>query len=65
MREYINKADLYDRILELEELARDRYLDTPWDSPARVRYQTQLNELTMLKHLIFDFPSIEIEEGVK
>ena len=46
MNEYINKADLYNEIAKLEEMARDRYLDTPLGSPAHTRYQSQLNERT-------------------
>lgn len=56
MAEYVDKGILLKKIEELEELARDRYLDTPFDSPARTRYQAQLTERTSLKHLIFDLP---------
>lgn len=59
MNEYINKADLYSEIAKLEELARDRYLDTPSESPVFVRYQSQLNECTNLKHLIADTPAVD------
>lgn len=62
MSEYINKADLYNEVAKLEELARDRYLDTPWDSPARTRYQSQLNELANLKHLVEGFPVADVAE---
>ena len=65
MNEYINKADLYNEIAKLEEIARDRYLDTPWDSLARIRYQSQLNERTNLKHLIADFPMVDAAEVVR
>lgn len=62
MSDYINKADLYNEIARLEEMARDTYLDTPWDSPAHIRYQTQLYERTDLKHLIADFPVADVAE---
>lgn len=61
MSEYINKSDLYKEIAKLEKLARDRYLDTPIESPVFVRYQSQLNERTNLKHLIADFPAVEFD----
>lgn len=60
MTEYIDKSSLYKKVSKLEELARDRYLDTPCDSPAYKRYQAQMNERTALKHLIADFPSVDV-----
>ncbi len=65
MNEYINKADLYNEIAKLEEMARDRYLDTPLGSPAHTRYQSQLNERTNLKYLIADFPTVDAVEVVR
>ena len=62
MSEYINKVDLYNEIAKLEELARNRYLDTPSNSPGIVRYQWQLTERTNLKHLIVDFPVADVAE---
>ena len=41
MAEYIDKGALYERIAQLEELARNRYLDTPSNSPAYPRYMAQ------------------------
>ena len=38
----------------MEELARNRYLDAPSDSPAKDRYLTQLHERTSFKHMIAD-----------
>lgn len=62
MKEYIEKAALYKEIAEMEEMARERYLDTQWDSPARGRYETQMNERTRFKHMIADFPTASIED---
>ena len=62
MTEYIDKANLYKKISELEELARDRYLDTPSNSPAYPRYMAQLDERTRFKHMVVDFPSAEAAE---
>lgn len=57
MAEYIERAALYNKIAALEELARNRYLDTPGSNPAYPRYHAQLNERTALKHLVADFPA--------
>ena len=61
MSEYIDKSAIYNKIAKLEELARDRYLDTPQGS----RYQSQMNERTSLKHLIYDFPTIDAIQVVR
>lgn len=61
----IDADALYERLEELEELARDRVIDTPNSfpngalNPAAVRYSAQLSERTMLKQMIFDAPTIE------
>ena len=60
MAEYVEKGTLHETIAKLEKLARDRYLDTPWDSPVRTRYQEQPNERMNLKHLIFDLPAADV-----
>ena len=51
-------------MLEKEELARQRVLDTPTHSPAYLRYVAQLNERTALKHEIADAPTVEAKEVV-
>lgn len=60
MAEYIEREALYRKICELEELARNRYLDTPSNSPAYPRYMAQMNERTALKHLVFDMPAADV-----
>ena len=60
MAEYIDKGTLYEKIAELEELARNRYLDTPSNSPAYPRYMAQMQERTALKHLIADFTVADV-----
>lgn len=62
MNEYIEKNALYKKIAELEELARNRYLDTPSNSPACARYMAQLDERTRFKHMIYDSPAADVEE---
>lgn len=63
-KEYIDKAILYRKISELEEIARTRYLDTPSNSPAHERYMAQLNERTSFKHLVADFSNADVSEVV-
>lgn len=60
MVEYIERNALYEKIARLEELARNRVVDTPSTSPAYMRYVAQLNERTALKHLIFDTPAADV-----
>lgn len=60
MAEYIERNAIYEKISELEELARNRVVDTPSTSPAYARYVSQLNERTALKHMIFDTPAADV-----
>ena len=60
MDEYIDKSALYEKITQLEELARNRYLDTPSNSPCYSRYMAQFNERTAFKHIIADFSSADV-----
>ena len=60
MSEYIDKSALYEKIAQLEELARNRYLETPSNSPCYSRYMTQLNERTTFKHIVADFPAADV-----
>ena len=59
MDEYINKNVLYEIIAQLEELARNRYLDTP--SLYYPMYMTQLKERTHFKHIIQFFPAADVK----
>ena len=60
MDEYIDKSALYEKIAQIEELARNRYLETPSNSPRHLRYMAQLNERTAFKHFIADFPPADV-----
>ena len=60
MAEYIDKSALYEEIAQLEEISRDRYLETPSNSPCYSRYMAQLNERTAFKHIITDFHSADV-----
>lgn len=69
MSRLIDGAALYERLAELEELARDRVLDTdtslPYPTnlnPAYTRYSAQLDERIRLKQMIADAPTIETEQ---
>ena len=53
----ISRSAIYNKIAELEELARSRVLDTPTNSPCYQRYIAQLHERTALKHLIANEPA--------
>ncbi len=64
MDKLISAEKLYNKVAELEELARDRVLDTPTTSPAHPRYVAQLNERTALKHMIMDEPAAFDKEKV-
>lgn len=59
MDEYIKKNALYEKIAQLEELARNRYLDTP--SLYHPMYMTQLKERTFFKQIITYFPTADVE----
>ena len=59
-KEYIDKSALYEKIAQLEKLARNRYLETTSSSLCHSRYMTQLNERTALKRIIADFPSADV-----
>ena len=59
MDEYIKKNALYEKIAQLEELARNRYLDTP--SLYYPMYMTQLKERTFFKQIITYFPTADVE----
>lgn len=63
-KEYIDKGRLYQKIAELEEIARTRYLDTSSDDPEYERYMAQMNERTSFKHLVADFPAADVAEVV-
>ena len=58
MDEYIKKNALYKIITQLEELARNRYLDTP--SLYYPMYMTQLNERAYFKQIITDLPTADV-----
>lgn len=63
----IDGEALYERLVELENLARDRVIDTPNSfsdgslNPAAVRYMAQLSERIQLKEMVFDAPTIKPE----
>lgn len=64
MADYIERQSIYNKISEMEETAMNRYLCTPWDSPAKELYRVQLNERTALKHIIAYEPAANVREDV-
>ena len=49
---------IYADMSEREELARQRVIDTPSNSPCYMRYVAQLNERTAFKEMLYDAPTI-------
>jgi hypothetical protein len=49
---------MYADMKEKEELARQRVIDTPTNSPCYMRYVAQLNERTAFKEMLYDAPTI-------
>lgn len=60
MAEYIDRQLLYKKVSELEELARERVIDTPTTSPAYTRYSAQLTERTAMKRMVSDAPAADV-----
>lgn len=60
MDEYIKKNALYEKITQLEEFSRDRYLKIPSDSPCHLRYMVELAERTYFKRIIADSPAADV-----
>lgn len=60
MDEYIDKNALYKKIAELEEVARNRYLNAPKNSPVCSRFMEQLDERTRFKQMVEDFPPVDV-----
>ncbi len=55
---------MYADITEKEELARQRVIDTPSNSPCYMAYMAQLNERTAFKEMLFDaLTIIEADKG--
>ena len=65
MSDLISRSALYNKLVELETLARNRVLDTPINSSCYQRYVSQMNERTRLKELVADLPTAyDIEKVV-
>lgn len=57
MSDLISRSALYNKLVELETLARNRVLDTPINNPCYQRYVSLMNERTRLKELVADLPT--------
>lgn len=55
----IDGLGLWAEMKRLEELARNRYLDTTSSSPAHTRYCEQMRERTNLKEIVSAMPTID------
>lgn len=64
MTEYIDKAELYEKIAELEEYTRSTLTQLSRDNPLAPKYRVQLLELGRFKHFVADFPSSDVKEIV-
>ncbi len=56
--ELIDKAKLYNAIAEMEDEARDVFLNT-MSSPHKEAYMGRVSGITAIKHLVADFPTVE------
>lgn len=54
----IDFQKMYADVSNREELARQRVIDTPTNSPCYMRYVAQLNERTAFREMLFDAPTI-------
>lgn len=65
MTRHIDADALYEKVAGLEEMARDRYLDTTTClpnggvNPSAIRYIAQMDERTAFKHMIADAPTVD------
>lgn len=63
----ISRAELYRAVCDIEELARQRVIDTPSrlpngdQNPYAIRYATQLDERSKFKFMVADARSVEPE----
>ncbi len=70
MAKYIDAESLYNQVVEKEELARQRVIDTPSRlpngdvNPYATRYATQLDERTAFKFMLIDAPAVDIPRWI-
>ena len=60
MTEYIDKAELYGQIAELEEYTRNTLSQLTRANPLFSEYHVRLLERGYLKHLVADFPTADV-----
>lgn len=58
MSDLISRKDLYNKLVELEEIARNKALDTSPNDFNFQKYVTQLNERKRLREMILEQPTI-------
>lgn len=60
MRDYIDKADLYKSIADREEEYRSALLkEENYNTATALQLQGLLNATTLIKHLVFDYPTVD------
>lgn len=63
MPDYISRNSIYSKIAMLEDIARNRYLDSNDDQKFAL-FSIMMNERTAFKHMIADEPSANVRKDV-
>jgi len=62
MSDYIDKSNLYKSIADREEEYRSALLkEKDYNTATALQLQGLLNATTLIKHLVFDYPTVEAE----
>ncbi len=66
MSDYIDKSNLYKSIVDREEEYRSALLkEENYNSATALQLQGLLNATTLIKHLVFDYPTVDAEPVVR
>ena len=61
-KKLIYAEELYRKFCELEDIARKRVINTTPTSSDYEKKMTELNQITKLKHVVFDMPTVILQE---
>ena len=61
-KKLIDAEELYRKFCELEDIARKRVINTTPTSSDYEKKMTELNQITKLKHVVFDMPTVILQE---